>query len=159
MQLHLPPGEPPVALQLWNTAQVMGAAFDEYLAGAGGSRYHFFVFDALGHTPDASQRALAKAVGVDDATITHHLNAMERAGLITRTRSPEDRRVHRIALTHAGQDLHAAMVKAVDRYNAEVFATIAPKDLQLLAGLLARIGARASVMASNAPPAARQGGS
>ncbi len=141
MQLHLPPGDRPLALQLWNIAQVMGAAFDEYLASVGGSRYHFFIFGALEHNPGANQRTLAKAVGVDQATITHHLNAMEDAGLIARTRAPEDRRVQRVALTPSGEALRAAMQAAVDRYNAEVFSQISSHDQQHVTETLDRIHA------------------
>ncbi len=106
-----------IALQLWNTAQMMGDVFDEYVGGAGGTRYEYFVFLALDRHPQASQREIARAVGVDAATLTHHRNAMSRRGLISRERDAEDRRVQRIVLTTAGQELGAALYAARDRYN------------------------------------------
>jgi MarR family transcriptional regulator for hemolysin len=33
-------------------------------------------------------------VGVREATLTHHLNAMDTRGLITRTRDTANRRIH-----------------------------------------------------------------
>ncbi len=149
MQLHLPPGDPPLALHLWNTVQVMGEVFDNVLAGAGGSRYHFFIFEALQDNPVASQRTLAKAVGVDGATITHHLNAMESAGLIARTRSPEDRRVHRVSLTDAGAELQEAMADAVERYNEQMFAGLTDPERDQLGHLTARLQANADTMATS----------
>lgn len=135
----MPPGDRPLALQLWNAAQVMGIVFDEYLAVAGGSRYHFFVFVALKQNPGASQRVLAEAVGVDDATITHHLTAMERAGLIARTRAPEDRRIQRVALTDSGEGLRDALNAAVDRYNADQFRGISAEEQAVVLRVLAQM--------------------
>ncbi len=139
MQIHRPPGGQPVALQLWNAAQSMGELFDKHLAEAGGSRYHFFVFVALERLPQPSQRELAEAVGVDDATITHHLAAMERAGLVDRVRDPADRRIQRVSLTPDGEAMWAAMNEAVDRYNESQLAGLSLDELELLSGLLNRI--------------------
>ena len=41
----------------------------------------------------ANQRELAEAVGIREATLTHHLNAMEAGGLITRRRDTANRRI------------------------------------------------------------------
>ncbi len=49
------------------------------------------------------QRELARAIGIDGATLTHHLNRMEAAGLISRTRDPENRHVHQVEFTDEGQ--------------------------------------------------------
>ncbi|MEA2186824.1 MAG: MarR family transcriptional regulator, transcriptional regulator for hemolysin, partial [Solirubrobacteraceae bacterium] len=50
-----------------------------------------------------TQRELAAAVGIEGATLTHHLDAMQRAGLIKRDRLPENRRVQRVELTKDGE--------------------------------------------------------
>jgi hypothetical protein len=42
-------------------------------------------------------------VGVREATLTHHLNAMDARGLITRTRDAASRRIHVVQLTEAGR--------------------------------------------------------
>ena len=146
MQVHLPPGDRPLALQVWNTAQVMGVAFDEYLSAAGGSRYHYFVFRALEQNPGSSQRVLAEAVGVDDATVTHHLTGMEQAGLIVRTRLPEDRRVQRVALTEAGEALRDALQTAVARYNAEQFKGVSTEEQAIVFRFLTQANANAEGM-------------
>src|SRR6202161_3605059 len=59
----------------------------------------------------ANQRELAEAVGVREATLTHHLNAMDARGLVTRTREAANRRVQVVALTEAGE---AAFVRLRD---------------------------------------------
>ncbi|MGH9057132.1 MAG: MarR family winged helix-turn-helix transcriptional regulator, partial [Acidimicrobiales bacterium] len=65
---------------------MVSRAFDDALAEAGGSLPVWLVLLNLKINPSASQRELAEAVGVREATVTHHLNAMENDGLVTRRR-------------------------------------------------------------------------
>src|ERR671932_2471003 len=101
------PGPPrtPIGLHLAQVAKVVNRAFDEALAQAGGSLPVWLVLVALKSRQSASQRQLADAVGIQGPTLTHHLNAMESAGLLTRRRDPENRRVHLVELTSAGEQL------------------------------------------------------
>jgi DNA-binding transcriptional MocR family regulator len=41
-----------------------------------------------------NQRQIAESIGIQGATLTHHLNAMEADGVVTRRRDPTNRRVH-----------------------------------------------------------------
>jgi DNA-binding transcriptional ArsR family regulator len=50
----------------------------------------------------ANQRELAEAVGLREATLTHHLNAMEKAGLVTRRRDEINRRIHVVSSPRPG---------------------------------------------------------
>ena len=154
MQIHDLPGGDAIALRLWNTGQRLGAGFDSHLAAAGGSRYTFYVFSAIDRLSTPSQRDLARAVGVDDATITHHLAAMEREGLIERTRAAEDRRILRVTLTAVGVTLWAALNDAVDRYNESQLAGLSPDELERLGELLDRIDSNSERMLAVAPPRA-----
>lgn len=125
---------------------MMGDVFDEYLDGAGGTRYQYFVYLALDRHPKASQREIARAVGVDDATLTHHLNAMARRGLIDRERSAKDRRIQRIVLTPAGQELRTALYAARDQYNVEQLEGIEDDERAFLGRILERIAANSGRM-------------
>ena len=102
-----PPGPPaslPLGLHLARAAREITRAFDDALAGAGGSEPVWLVLISLKTRQLASQRELADAVGIREATLTHHLNAMDASGLITRRRDPENRRVHLVELTPAGDE-------------------------------------------------------
>src|SRR5919202_2946837 len=101
------PGPPrtPIGLHLVQVAKVVNRAFDDALARAGGSLPVWLVLIALKSRQVANQRELADAVGIQGPTLTHHLNAMESAGLLTRRRDPENRRVHLGELTSAGEQL------------------------------------------------------
>ena len=69
----------PLGLSLARAARVVSRAFDEALGDAGGSLPMWLVLLNLKIGRAANQRTLADAVGVTEATLTHHLNAMETA--------------------------------------------------------------------------------
>jgi DNA-binding MarR family transcriptional regulator len=54
------------------------------------------------HHPGLGVRELAAREGVSTPSMTRYLDRLERAGLIVRTRSPEDARRIRLALTPKG---------------------------------------------------------
>lgn len=58
---------------------------------------------ALKNGTGRNQQVLAEAMGIRGATLTHHLNALESDGLVTRRRDPDNRRVHIVELTEAGE--------------------------------------------------------
>ena len=97
------PFPPPIGLRLAQTARAVERAFDEALAAAGGTLPVWLILLNLKVRKPANQRELAEAVGVREATLTHHLNAMDTRGLITRTRDTSNRRVQVVALTEAGE--------------------------------------------------------
>src|ERR1700733_8812868 len=96
------PARPPIGLQLARAARLVSRAFDEALAEAGGSLPVWLVLLNLKIHPTGTQRELAAAVGVREATLTHHLNSMEAAGLLLRRRGDTNRRVHVVEVTEAG---------------------------------------------------------
>jgi MarR family transcriptional regulator for hemolysin len=98
-----PPVPLPIGLRLTRTAKTLSRAFDDALAEAGGSLPVWLVLISLKSQQLGNQRALAEAVGIREATLTHHLNAMDAQGLITRRRDPANRRVHLVELTEAGE--------------------------------------------------------
>src|ERR1700735_698554 len=97
------PARSPIGLQLSRAARTVSRAFDDALAGAGGSLPVWLVLISLKSQEPDNQRDLARAVGITEATLTHHLNAMEAQGLVTRRRDPANRRVHLVELTEAGE--------------------------------------------------------
>lgn len=120
----------PVGITLWETTQLVMRAFDRVLAEHGGNRPVWFVFLALDDGGHHTQRELAQAVGIKDATLTHHLNALERRGLIARHRDPDDRRVQRIEFTPAGRTTFIAMKEAAIAYEQKVRGVLGPDGVR-----------------------------
>ena len=100
-----PPARPPLGLHLARATKEISRAFDDALAEAGGSGPIWLVLISLKTRPAAPASGNWRdAVGIREATLTHHLNAMDASGLITRRRDPENRRVHLVELTPAGEE-------------------------------------------------------
>ena len=125
-----PPASPPVGQYLARTAKEITRAFDDALAGAGGSQPIWLVLISLKTRRLASQRELAEAVGIREATLTHHLNAMDAGGLITRRRDPENRRVHLVQMTPAGEEAFYRMRKAAFAFDDRLRAGFDDDELE-----------------------------
>jgi MarR family transcriptional regulator, transcriptional regulator for hemolysin len=145
-------GWPPVGLQVHQAAREIGRAFDDELVRAGGSLPAWLVLLAMKSADSSSQRELAAAVGVREATLTHHLNAMERTGLLTRRRDPANRRVHIVELTAAGEEAFVRLRDAAVGFDQRLRRGISTEEVATLGGLLRRLAENAGVEPPGAPP-------
>lgn len=134
-----PPVPPPVGLRLARTAKTLSRAFDDALAKAGGSLPVWLVLISLKSQQLGNQRALAEAVGIREATLTHHLNAMDAQGLITRRRDPANRRVHLVELTEAGEAVFGRLRGAALEFDRRLRDGISSEDVAILNDLLGRL--------------------
>jgi len=133
------PDRPPVGMQLARVAREAGRAFDAALAEAGGSLPVWLVLISLKSQQLANQRALAEAVGIQEATLTHHLNAMEKAGLLTRRRDPANRRVHVVELTPEGDALFARLRTAAMAFDERLRSGLSAAELKRFEAVLDRL--------------------
>ncbi|WP_091291952.1 MarR family winged helix-turn-helix transcriptional regulator [Amycolatopsis xylanica] len=134
----------PIGLVLTKTAKTASRAFDLSLAEAGGSQPIWQILMSLKTARRANQRELAADVGIQGATLTHHLNGMETAGLVTRRRDPDNRRVHLVEITDEGEALFHRLAKAAIAHDKRLRAGFSEAELHLLAALLTRLGDNAS---------------
>ena len=121
----------------------MSRTFDDALAEAGGSLPMWLVLLNLKTRSVANQRELAAAVGVREATLTHHLNAMEAEGLLTRQRDKANRRIHVVELTEAGEAAFLRLRDAAGAFDRRLRRGISAEEIVALEGLLGRLVANA----------------
>jgi MarR family transcriptional regulator, transcriptional regulator for hemolysin len=146
------PSRPPIGLQLARAARLVSRAFDGALGEAGGSLPVWLVLLNVNVRPGASQRELAAAVGVREATLTHHLNSMEAAGLLVRRRDEANRRVHVVELTEAGQAAFVRLRKAALAFDRRLRRGIADEQADELEQVLDRLVANVGTGQAGAPP-------
>src|ERR671921_324712 len=96
------PRQEPIGRSMAATAKLVSRAFEQELAAAGGSQPTWLILLALKQQAWRTQQEIAATVGIEGATLTHHLDRMEKAGLIDRVRDPGDKRAVRVELTSAG---------------------------------------------------------
>ncbi len=77
----------PIGLDVSRTGRLLSRAFNDTLVAAGGSLPQWLVLTALKQGDHAMQRDVADAIGIEGATLTHHLNRMEDDGYVRRERA------------------------------------------------------------------------
>ncbi|MEJ7689573.1 MAG: MarR family transcriptional regulator [Nocardioidaceae bacterium] len=152
------PAGMPIGLRLATTSKAVGRAFDDALIAVGGTLPTWLVLIALKTRPTANQRQLADSVGIQGATLTHHLNGMERAGLLTRRRDPDNRRMHVVSLTAEGEAAFHRMRAAAVAFDQRLRRGLDAADVAQLDSLLQRLHANVSAVA-NLQAAGVDGGS
>lgn len=146
------PAVPPIGLRLARVARLISRAFDDALSAADGSVPVWLVLLNLKIRPTGNQRELAEAIGIREATLTHHLNAMEKAGLLTRRRDQINRRIHIIELTAAGEAAFVNLRHAAAAFDRRLRRGISAEQLATLDELLSLLASNAEPKQDSSPP-------
>ena len=142
----------PVGVALARTAKAASAAFDSAMADAGGSLPIWLVLVSLKTERGASQREMAESMGIQGATLTHHLNGMEAAGLVTRRRDPENRRVHIVELTESGEQLFRRLRTVADGFDVQLRSGLTTPELDEFVRVLEVFGTNVNAEWAAAAP-------
>lgn len=135
------PGEQPIGLHVSRTAKTISRAFDRALSDADGSQSSWLILLELTIRPPGTQRELAQAMAIQEATLTHHLHGMERDGLLTRRRDPNNRRVHLLQLTEEGKAAFQHLRRAAQSHDRRLRAGIDPDELAVARRVLDQLAA------------------
>lgn len=123
------PGYPlPLGLRVTRSAKVLERAFNQTMTEAGGSAPMWQIMIACKQRGGWNQNELATSIGIRGATLTHHLNAMEGQGLITRRRDPDNRRVHIVELSADGEQLFGQLRQAAMSFDRRLRAGLDAAD-------------------------------
>jgi MarR family transcriptional regulator, transcriptional regulator for hemolysin len=134
-----PPAAEPVGRALASTAKLVSRAFERELAQAGGSQPVWLILLALKQRDWRTQQEIAAAVGIEGPTLTHHLDGLDKAGLIQRERDPNDRRAVRVELTEAGDEVFLRLAQAAVGFDQRLRAGLSDRQLDDLRRLLGRL--------------------
>jgi len=84
----------------------------------------FLVLVRLKNAEGLSGAELARATGVRPQSVTDLIGPLERDGLITRKEAPEHKRILRISLSPAGEELLARATPVTQRLEKELLGTL-----------------------------------
>jgi DNA-binding MarR family transcriptional regulator len=102
-----------LCFSLYAAHRAMTAAYASVLDPLDLTYPQYLVLVALGERDDVPVKALGERLRLDSGTLTPMLQRMDRAGLVTRARDPEDERRVRVRLTDVGRErLEAALAAA-----------------------------------------------
>jgi MarR family transcriptional regulator for hemolysin len=129
----------PIGLRLTRTARTVSNAFERAMAEAGGSAATWQVLLLVRTQNWGTQSAMAEAMGVTAATLTHHLNGLERQGLVRRWREPGNRRNQHVELTEDGSALFARLREVAVAHDARLRDRLGEAGAEQLGALLDRL--------------------
>ena len=110
----------PLGMLIHRVARALERAFEASLAGSGASRSWWLILRTLRDGQAETQVELAAVVGLRGATLTHRLDALEEAGLVSRVTNPRDRRNHTVTLTPAGKQKFDELLNRVKEFDARL---------------------------------------
>ena len=133
------PHDEPIGLFVTRSAKALSRAFDAALDAHGSNLASWVVLASLAGGLRSSQRTIAADLGIEGATLTHHLNRMERAGLVSRERDEHDRRTQLVELTPAGREQFSALLDTVLAFDRQLRRGFSTEELATLRALLQRL--------------------
>jgi MarR family transcriptional regulator, transcriptional regulator for hemolysin len=145
----------PIGREVGFAAKALARAFGAALAEAGGSVPMWSILLALDQGGWRTQQQLARAVGIEGATLTRHLDGLEAQGLVFRARSSQDRRSVRVELTPSGERKFVELRAIAVAFDRRLREGIAEDELDQLRDLLRRLVANVSDPDAADPPEPR----
>ena len=125
--------------EIGETAHALRKAFDRLAVGLGVTRAQWKVLFKLTRTPGLRQVELADMLDLEPITLCRIVDRLEEAGLVERTRDPDDRRAWRLHVTAKAQPLIDKLQAVGGDLVEQAFAGIDGKDIELTRQVLARI--------------------
>lgn len=127
-------------VKLTRAADAVNRRLDGLLAEAKLTTSQFGVLEALLHLGQLCQKDLAAKLLKSDGNLTMVLGNLEKRGLVTRTRDPQDKRLLNVQLTVAGRRLIRGLFPRHAANVATAFAALTPAEQETLGKLTKKLG-------------------
>lgn len=93
----------------------------------------------LSHCDELTAKKVCNYTNMDKARVSRAVQALEERGLITRTPSPRDQRLHDLHLTAAGEALLAELIPDAHAWEAELVATLTVGEYRDLLNIMRKL--------------------
>ena len=123
--------------EIGETAHALRKAFDRLAVGLGVTRAQWKVLFKLSRKPGLRQVELADLLELEPITLCRIVDRLEEAGLVERTRDPDDRRAWRLHVTAKAQPLIEELRGVGAELVSQVFGGIDRKDIEIARKVLA----------------------
>ncbi|MDR5861981.1 MarR family winged helix-turn-helix transcriptional regulator [Halomonas campisalis] len=93
----------------------------------------------LSHCDELTAKKICAYTNMDKARVSRAVQALETRGLISRTPSPHDQRLHDLHLTPAGRTLLAELIPEAQAWEAELVATLTAGEYRDLLNVMRKL--------------------
>jgi DNA-binding MarR family transcriptional regulator len=120
-------------------SQISMALFIEEAGSLGVTARQFAALNMIREQPDVDQVRLSQMIAMDKTTIVKVIDRLVEKGLITRTRSPTDRRANVLNITPQGQKILKEIEPLLDRSDRRILAPLGQADQRKFMELLSQL--------------------
>ncbi|HEY7007271.1 MAG TPA: MarR family transcriptional regulator [Sphingomicrobium sp.] len=128
-----------IPFEIGETAHALRKAFDRMAVGLGVTRAQWKVLFKLSRKPGLRQVELADMLELEPITLCRIVDRLEEAGLVERSRDPEDRRAWRLHVTPKAQPLIEKLHAVGAELVRQAFEGIDHKDIDITRRVLAQV--------------------
>ena len=128
-----------IPFEIGETAHSLRKAFDRLAVGLGVTRAQWKVLFKLTRTPGLRQVELADMLDLEPITLCRIVDRLEEAGLVERTRDPEDRRAWKLHVTAQAKPLVDKLQAVGAELVGHAFSGIDPEEIEITRKVLARV--------------------
>jgi len=119
--------------------QIAQGLFQEEAGQVGLTSVQYAALAMVREVPGIDQVRLSSLIAFDKTTIVKVLDRLVDKGLVTRTRSPEDRRSNLLHVTDNGLKLLKQIEPLLDRSDKRIVAPLSPDEQRQFMSLLTRL--------------------
>jgi MarR family transcriptional regulator, lower aerobic nicotinate degradation pathway regulator len=130
--------------------QISGALFIEEAGSLGLTSVQFAALNMVREVPGIDQVGLSNAIAIDKTTIVGVVDRLVDKGLITRTRSPSDRRTNVLEVTARGLKVLKQIEPMLDRSDGRILAPLNKDEQRTFMQLITKL-VRVNNVYSRAP--------
>jgi MarR family transcriptional regulator, transcriptional regulator for hemolysin len=113
--------------------------FDQSMAELGVTRSQWTLIAVVARRPGLTQRVIAEALEIKEASAGRLIDRLCQEGLLTRQARDDDRRAYSVFLTDAAMPLVETLGVIARRNEEEAFGGVSDEELGALDGVLERI--------------------
>ncbi|WP_013334660.1 MarR family winged helix-turn-helix transcriptional regulator [Gloeothece verrucosa] len=99
----------------------------------------FQYIDAIYQLGEPTITEIATYLGITKASVTAGINNLSKRGYITKTQSPQDKRVFRVSLTQTGMRLINAKYQALKEYGEFISAALTQEEARQFQSIITKL--------------------
>jgi len=146
-----PDDEHYIGYTITDVARLMRTVFERRVRAVGLTRAQWLVIARVHRRPGLSQSEVADLLEIEKASAGRLIDRMQAKGWLTRRADASDRRINRLHLTPAAEQLHATIWPIAEATVDDALGDLSPEERQRLTRLMTRVKSKLQALAERDP--------